>query len=130
MSIYFLQKQAFTFLAILIFGTSCYGQVKKDLPKEKVSESRTISANQQKYIKTQSLNKGDNVHCGLQDKAGNLWFGTTGDGVYKYDGRSFTQFTAKNGLNSNAVNHQWEDTDGKIWIGTLAGFVVYDRPSF
>jgi hypothetical protein len=85
---YFLQKQAFTFLTLLIFGTPCNGQVKKDLPKEKVSESRIISANQNKYIKSESLNKqGDNVHCSLLDKAGHLWFGTTGDGVYKYDGR-------------------------------------------
>lgn len=127
---YFYQTQAFTFLTILIFGTACNGQVKKDLPKEKVSESIIISANQQKYIKSQSLNKGDNVHCSLQDKAGNLWFGTTGDGVYKYDGRSFIQITAKNGLNSNSVNHMLEDKDGKIWIGTEAGLVLYDGKTF
>ena len=127
---YFSKTQAFTFLTILIFGTSCNGQVKKDLPKEKVSESIIISANQQKYIKSQSLNKGGNVHFSLQDKAGNLWFGTTGDGVYKYDGRSFTQITAKNGLNSNSVNHMLEDKDGKIWIGTEAGLVLYDGKTF
>jgi ligand-binding sensor domain-containing protein len=130
MNIYFPQKQAFTFLTVLIFGTFCNGQVKKDLLKQKVGESRIISANQQKYIKTQSLNKGDNVHCSLQDKAGNLWFGTTGDGVYKFDGRSFTQFTTKNGLNSNSVNHMLEDKDGKIWIGTEAGLVRYDGNTF
>jgi ligand-binding sensor domain-containing protein len=130
MNMYFLKKQAFIFLTILIVGISCNGQVKKDLSKEQVSESETISANQQKYIRTQSLNPGDNVHCSLEDKAGNLWFGTTGDGVYRYDGKSFTQFTAKNGLNSNAVNHMLEDRDGKIWIGTLAGLVLYDGKTF
>ena len=127
---YFCQTQAFTFLIILIFGAACNGQVKKGLPKEKVSESGIISANQQKHIKSQSLNKGDNVHFSLQDKVGNLWFGTTGDGVYKYDGRSFTQFTAKNGLNSNSVNHMLEDKDGKIWIGTEAGLVLYNGKTF
>jgi ligand-binding sensor domain-containing protein len=111
-------------------GTASNGQVKKDLPKEKASESGIIAANQQQYIKTQSLNKGDNVHCSLQDKAGNLWFGTTGDGVYKYDGKLFTQFTVKNGLNSNSVNHMLEDKDGKIWIGTAAGLVLYDGKTF
>src|SRR5688572_13317824 len=109
---FFWQTQVFTFLTMLSFGTSCNGQVKKDLPKEKVSESRIISPRQQKLIKTQSLNKGDNVHCSLQDKAGNLWFGTTGDGVYKYDGKSFTQFTATNELNSNTVWHILEDKNG------------------
>jgi ligand-binding sensor domain-containing protein len=48
---------------------------------------------------------------------GNLWFGTTGEGVYKYDGKSFSQFTASNGLNSNKVYCILEDKDGKIWIG-------------
>lgn len=28
-----------------------------------------------------SNDKGNNVHCSLEDKAGNLWFGTTGDGL-------------------------------------------------
>jgi ligand-binding sensor domain-containing protein len=60
-----------------------------------------------------SNDKGNNVHCSLQDKAGNLWFGTTGDGLFKYDpsaslrtgGKTFTQFTTSNGLNHNLVNH-------------------------
>src|SRR5688572_7625628 len=33
------------------------------------------------------------VHCQLQDKAGNLWFSTGGEGVYRFDGASFTNFT-------------------------------------
>jgi len=126
----FRQTQVFTFLSILIFGTSCNGQVKKDLPKEKVSEPRVISVNQQKFIKTQSLNKGDNVHCSLQDKAGNLWFGTTADGIYKYDGKLFTQFTATNGLNSNTIWCILEDKSGKIWIGTADGVCLYEDNKF
>jgi ligand-binding sensor domain-containing protein len=126
---YFLQTQVFTFL-IIFFCTSCNGQVKKGLAKEKVSESRKTSANQQNLIKTQSLNKGDNVHCSLQDKAGNLWFGTTADGIYKYDGKSFTQFTTSNGLNHNFIYHILEDKDGKIWIGTNAGAFFFDGKTF
>ncbi len=100
---YFPKTQAFTFLTILIIGASCNGQVKKDLPKENVIEPKIISAGQPKLIKTQGSQKGGNVGCSLQDKTGNLWFGTTGEGVYKYDGKSFSQFTATNGLNSNWV---------------------------
>ena len=99
-----------------VFGISCNGQ--------------------QKLIKNLGLSndKGNNVHCSLEDKAGNLWFGTTGDGLFKYDpsaslrtgGKTFTQFTTSNGLNHNSVNHILEDKDGKIWIGTDAGLVLYD----
>lgn len=124
------QAQTFIFLTILIIGTSCNGQIKKDSAKEKVSESKIIFANQQKLIKTQSLNKGDNVHCSLQDKAGNLWFGTTYDGIYKYDGKMFTNFRVANGLNSNTIFCIMEDKSGKIWIGTEEGICLYNDNKF
>ena len=79
---YFYQTQAFTFLTILIVGSACNGQVKKDLPKEKEHP---------KLIKTLGGPRYGNVQCILQDKAGNLWFGTTENGLYKYDGKSYTQ---------------------------------------
>jgi ligand-binding sensor domain-containing protein len=109
----------------MMFFTSCHGQANKNLPKE----NKTISASQPK-LTHRSTNPGDNVHGGLQDKNGNLWFITTGDGVFRYDGKSFTQFTATNGLNSNSVNHILEDKDGKIWIGTLKGLVLYNGKTF
>ncbi|MDP3642009.1 MAG: two-component regulator propeller domain-containing protein [Bacteroidota bacterium] len=33
-----------------------------------------------------------------EDEEGNLWFGSYGDGLYKYDGIHFKRFTKKNGL--------------------------------
>ncbi|HTE10490.1 MAG TPA: two-component regulator propeller domain-containing protein [Chitinophagaceae bacterium] len=71
-----------------------------------------------------------NVQCGLQDKAGNLWFGTSENGLYKYDGKSFSQFLVTNGLNSNNIYRILEDKDGKIWIGTDAGLCLYDGKTF
>ena len=124
------KTQVFTFLTILIICNHCIGQAQKNLPKKKISESKIISANQQKLIKTQSLNKGDNVHCSLQDKAGNLWFGTTYDGIYKYDGKLFTHYTAANGLNSNTVWCILKDKSGKIWIGTSDGVCLYNDNKF
>jgi Na+-transporting methylmalonyl-CoA/oxaloacetate decarboxylase gamma subunit len=61
-----LKTHAFTFLIILIFGISCNGQVKKDLPKEKASESKIISAGHVKLIKTQGSQKSENVSVVLQ----------------------------------------------------------------
>ena len=60
----------FTLLTVLFFGTACNRPVKKDLPKEK------ISVEHPKLIKTIGNPRYGNVQCGLQDKAGNLWFGT------------------------------------------------------
>jgi ligand-binding sensor domain-containing protein len=113
--------QVFTFLTILLFGTACNGQDKKGLPKEKVAHPKLI-----KTIGSPNYN----VRCGLQDKAGNLWFGTHGNGLYKYDGKSFSQFLLANGLNSNNVYCILENKDGKIWIGTDAGLCLYDGKTF
>ncbi|MEI9946470.1 MAG: two-component regulator propeller domain-containing protein [Chitinophagaceae bacterium] len=114
---YFYQTQAFTFLTIIIFGTACNGQVKKDLPKE---------TEHPKLIKTIGSPRYGNVQCAIQDKAGNLWFGTTENGLYKYDGKSFTRFLVTDGLSSNNINCLLEDKDGKIWIGTPEGLCLYD----
>ena len=54
----------------------------------------------------------------LEDKSGNLWFGTNGGGVNKYDGETFTHFTTKEGLSHNTAIGLVEDNRGKIWIGT------------
>lgn len=76
--------------------------------------------------KTQGSGPSDNIHCSLEDKSGNLWFGTTGEGVYRYNGTSFTQFTVKEGLNSNTVYSILEDRSGNIWIGTSDGVCRFD----
>ncbi len=70
---------------------------------KKVSESKIISDRKQKFIKTQSKNTGDNVHCGLQDRKGNLWFATTAE---------------------------YEDKKGNIWFGTDKGICRYDGKTF
>jgi len=39
----------------------------------------------------------------LQDTKGNLWFGIDGDGLRRYDGKTFTTFTVRDGLADNDV---------------------------
>lgn len=38
-----------------------------------------------------------------EDEEANLWFGSYGDGLYKYDGKHFERLTTKNGLVSNYI---------------------------
>jgi ligand-binding sensor domain-containing protein len=83
----------------------------------------------QKLTKTQGSTQYDTMRCGLQDKAGNLWFGTTGEGVYRYDKKGFTQFTARDGLSSNTVWSIMEDKKGRIWFGTDSGLSRWDGTS-
>ena len=54
----------------------------------------------------------------LEDKSGNLWFGTEGGGVSMYNGESFTHFTEKEGLSNRDVLSILEDKSGNLWFGT------------
>jgi len=57
----------------------------------------------------------------LEDKNGNLWFGTEEGGVSKYDGETFIHFTEKEGLSNNRVWSILEDQFGNLWFGTNGG---------
>ncbi|MBK6836279.1 MAG: hypothetical protein IPG89_19270 [Bacteroidetes bacterium] len=74
------------------------------------------------YGKLQGLKHGS-ITCLLEDKSGNLWFGTAGGGVSKYDGNSFTHFTNKEGLSNNDIRSMVEDKSGNLWFGTFGGGV-------
>ncbi|MBE7443708.1 MAG: hypothetical protein HS119_14775, partial [Flavobacteriales bacterium] len=72
------------------------------------------------FSKLQGLKHGV-IRCMLQDQSGNLWFGTDGGGVSKYDGKSFTHFTEKEGLSNNYVFSMLQDKSGNLWFGTRFG---------
>lgn len=66
----------------------------------------------------------------LEDKKGNLWFGSIGSGVYCYDGKSVENFTTEEGLLNNEVVSIYEDKKGNIWFGVSGGASCYDGKSF
>ncbi len=64
----------------------------------------------------------DNQVLGItQDKNGNLWFGTFGYGVSKYDGKKFHTYTTQHGLNSDNIYLMYCDSRNYIWAGTEKG---------
>lgn len=66
----------------------------------------------------------------VEDRKGNIWFGTIGAGVYKYDGKTFQQYTTKDGLVNDDVTCIIEDKAGNIWFGTGEGISVFDHQTF
>jgi len=77
------------------------------------------------FSKLQGL-KHSVIGCMLQDKSGNLWFGTGSGGVSKLalsevEGSTqytFTHFTEKEGLSNNVVWSMLQDKSGNLWFGT------------
>ncbi len=118
------------FFFVLAFVCACNVQNGTNLQKDNTIESKSSKANHLKIIKTQGSGPEDNVFCGLMDKSGNLWFGTTGEGVYHFDGKSFTNYTTKDGLNSNSIWSMIEDKNGNILFGTGKGICRFNGKSF
>ncbi len=58
----------------------------------------------------------------LPDRAGNLWFGTSYDGLHlqEHDGRE-TVFHKRDGLADEYINVLYEDREGSLWVGTRGG---------
>ena len=73
----------------------------------------------------------DGVNCGVIDKIGNLWLGTNGGGVSRYDGKKFTNYTIGQGLANDSVMSITEDKTGSLWFGTAGGRINrYNGKSF
>lgn len=57
-----------------------------------------------------------------EDRSGNIWIGSS-----VYDGKSFRNFTTKDGFPSNNIRLLLEDKTGKLWFGAQGeDMFVYD----
>jgi ligand-binding sensor domain-containing protein/signal transduction histidine kinase len=65
----------------------------------------------------------------IQDRNGNMWFGT-GGGAVRYDGKTFTLYTKNEGLCDNRIPYIKEDKKGNLWFCTYAGVTKYDGKYF
>ena len=91
---------------------------------------------QREKIAFQSLTIDEGLSQGminqiLQDQYGFMWFATK-DGLNKYDGISFEIFRHdaedSTSLSDGHIQSMYEDSNGKIWIGTLSGGLdLYDH---
>lgn len=123
---YLLRIQNLSFIVLIIVVTSCKGQPQTAQHNKIVVQQPSFTSKHTKLTKTQGTDVHQNIHCSLQDKDGNIWFGTTGEGVYRYNGKEFIQYTENDGLSNNKVWCILEDKSGNIWFGTDNGLSKYD----
>jgi ligand-binding sensor domain-containing protein len=55
-----------------------------------------------------------------------VWAGTWGGGVSHFDGKTWHNFTSKDGLGGNIVYSLARDDNGVLWFGTDGGLTRYD----
>ncbi len=73
---------------------------------------------------------GDNLMVIHQDKRNQWWFGTWGDGLYRYDGQNIVHFTTKHGLSHDRIDQILEDATGDLYFSTSSGVSRYDGKRF
>lgn len=91
----------------------------------KAQESKNIEIKEPKIY-----SDADIVTSSLVDKDGNIWFGTSTEGLYKYDGEIFHNFNEENGLCTNQIWSMTEDNEGFIWLATNIGLCKYNGKTF
>lgn len=67
----------------------------------------------------------------IEDHNNDIWISTNGYGAFKYDGKSFTQLSKKDGLTDNSIDVIIQDSKNRMWFGTRFGGVSrYDGNTF
>ena len=75
---------------------------------------------------TPPIHRADLVCSMTEDRAGNIWITTKGDGIYVCDTNDRIQnITEKDGLPNNNVYGLFEDAHGAIWFSCDKGIVRY-----
>lgn len=101
----------------ILLLSSCIGQ------EDKLTEPK-------KPIKPVAYTDADIVTSSIVDENGDLWFGTSTEGLYKYNGEEFANYNEDNGLCTNQIWDILEDNNGIIWLATNKGLCTYDGETF
>lgn len=119
----------FSFLIIL---TSCNGQEKTNTSKAS-KQSPTVIKNFKAAAMAPDFDTtlvSQYIRSIFQDSKGNLWFGTIGEGVVRYDEKTLTYFSNPDGFYNNSVFAINEDKNGNLWFGTDQGVYKYNGKTF
>jgi signal transduction histidine kinase/DNA-binding response OmpR family regulator len=110
------------------------------LPFTKISEDRIMP---QEVIKCQPIDNGEqhvdltgSIRASCMDNSGNIWLGTSEDGLVKINGKRIRGLEAHEyriklyntlqGLPSNDVRSILPDGEGHLWIGTRNGLARFN----
>ncbi len=125
-------------LIVLTFqNLSCTGQVKEKSVNAKIENveynNQLIFNQKTTFPQIHSNLNGmvrEFVRTMYQDKKGNYWFGTNGNGIIRYNGQTLETITIEGIHPHERIIEIVEDNAGNIWLGTSAGLIKYDGKKF
>src|SRR5688572_8661879 len=67
----------------------------------------------------------------FQDASDDYWFGSDGNGLFRYDGTTLTRFTTKDGLAHDAIRGiQQHEATGHLLVSTNGGVSKFEGERF
>jgi ligand-binding sensor domain-containing protein len=73
---------------------------------------------------------GDSLMIIFQDSKNNYWFGSYGEGVYRFDGKTIIQYATLHGLRNDSIWQIQEDKFGNLYFNTRKGISKFDGQTF
>ena len=73
---------------------------------------------------------GQRIEHIAEDSEGYLWFATWDNGVSRFDGDEFQNFTRQDGLINDRTHFIFKDSQNRLWFGTLNGVCWCDGSNF
>ncbi len=70
------------------------------------------------------------VRTMYQDKKGNFWFGTNGNGIIRYDGQTLQKISIEGVRPLKVIYEIVEDKVGNVWFATSTGLVKFNGGKF
>jgi ligand-binding sensor domain-containing protein len=120
-----MKLNTFLFFYVFILFTSCNGQTISQTENKILSDQNSTIATGETVFE---LDKS--IWIIFQDKYNHYWFGSDGQGVYRYDGKTILHFSTKDGLLNNSIRGIQEDKLGNIFITSLDGINKFDGQIF
>ncbi|HJX71359.1 MAG TPA: two-component regulator propeller domain-containing protein, partial [Bacteroidales bacterium] len=74
------------------------------------------------YVK--SSMPSDTIQTIMADKDDNLWLGTWGKGLARYNGKNWYHVDQAGGLSGNYVYDLTQDQEGNVWVATSSGGIT------
>jgi len=110
---------------VILFSTSSFSC------KNVIDETTSKTVAKELNEKVDSIFKFKNkVYSIFEDRKSNFWIGTNENGVCKFDGKTYTYFTTKDGLASNSIASIQEDINGAIWFDGGGEISKFDGKEF
>lgn len=108
---------------LVLFALSACTQTPTDSPPSKPPSTTTTLGRSVTEIDPRIWS----IH---QTRNGDYWFGSNGNGVYRFDGADVTHYTRADGLSGDAVRGLYEDAKGNVLIAMNSGVSKFDGQRF